>query len=245
METRPRKAGNRDPQVPLEEVPKATQAETGIAAIAANNPQAFVLAMNEKRFNPNDILDPFCKAVVETVITQSARNASTDVRVLFERVRERLPHVEFYQISNLLTEGSVASALPEMMDIVRDTAKRRGLMTLAAQVSHDIKQREQDTLTLISGFISEAEGLARELNPPKLADTSALLMNALDRYATGDDSTLRIRTGFEKLDNLTPTRFGDFMVIGGETKSGKTMLALNIIANIIQHEHNQPDSKLD
>jgi KaiC/GvpD/RAD55 family RecA-like ATPase len=60
-----------------------------------------------------------------------------------------------------------------------------------------------------------------------------MLLAAIARYQTGDDSTQRIKTGYEKLDNLTPIRYGDFLVIGGETKSGKTMLALNIVANLL------------
>jgi F0F1-type ATP synthase alpha subunit len=55
----------------------------------------------------------------------------------------------------------------------------------------------------------------------------------MERYQTGDDATQRIKTGYDKIDNLTPIRLGDFLVIGGPTKSGKTMLALNIIANLI------------
>jgi len=58
-------------------------------------------------------------------------------------------------------------------------------------------------------------------------------MDAIKRYETGDDQTQRLRTGFEKIDNLSPIRYGDFLVIGGETKSGKTMLAINVIANIL------------
>jgi KaiC/GvpD/RAD55 family RecA-like ATPase len=62
-------------------------------------------------------------------------------------------------------------------------------------------------------------------------------MAAITRYQEGDDHTQRIRTGYDKLDNLTPIRKGDFLVIGGPEKSGKTMLALNIVANILNEAH--------
>jgi len=79
----------------------------------------------------------------------------------------------------------------------------------------------------------QVDAIQTKLAPPKRMDTQSLLLEAVTRYETGDDQTQRIRTGYEKLDNLTPLRYGDFLVVGGETKSGKTMLALNIIANLI------------
>jgi F0F1-type ATP synthase alpha subunit len=77
------------------------------------------------------------------------------------------------------------------------------------------------------------EKVRGELSPPAVLDTKALIMDAITRYQEGDDITQRIRTGYDKLDNLTPIRYGDFLVIGGPEKSGKTMLAINIIANIL------------
>ena len=47
---------------------------------------------------------------------------------------------------------------------------------------------------------------------------------------------MRISTGFKKLDDMCPIRYGDYVVIGGETKSGKTMLALNIISNLLNKQ---------
>jgi F0F1-type ATP synthase alpha subunit len=89
------------------------------------------------------------------------------------------------------------------------------------------------TPELLSDVVMKVEGLSRELAPPKVMDTKALLLNALTRYETGDDESMRIKTGYSAIDNICPIRYGDFVVIGGETKSGKTMLALNIIANLI------------
>jgi replicative DNA helicase len=97
----------------------------------------------------------------------------------------------------------------------------------------DIGDTQISTAQLLSDISMQADSLSHELAPPSPMDTKKLLMEAITRYETGDDQTERIRTGYNKLDNLTPIRYGDFLVIGGETKSGKTMLALNIICNII------------
>ena len=93
---------------------------------------------------------------------------------------------------------------------------------------------ETKTHDLVNQVQMQVDAIQNELNPPAVMDTKTMLMDAIKRYEIGDDFTQRIKTGFEKLDNLTPIRLGDFVVIGGETKSGKTMLALNIIANLLK-----------
>lgn len=232
MENKTRKVGKQRVEVPEVEVPKAIETEQGIACIAANYPNEFVAQMNEVRFNTNDIFDPLARAIIETVINQTAKNLSCEIRVLFEKTRERLPETQFHQISDLTTSGGVLSALKEMLEIVRNTAKRRALLVLSYQLQHDIRESANETSKLLSSTVMEVEALARELSPPKSMDTKTLIYDALKRYEHGD-AGVRISTGYKKLDNLTPIRLGDFLVIGGETKSGKTMLALNIIANIL------------
>jgi F0F1-type ATP synthase beta subunit len=92
---------------------------------------------------------------------------------------------------------------------------------------------EQPTSDLIAGLSMKVDALMRETVPPKAMDTKSLLIDAAKRYQEGDDSSMRISTGFKKIDDICPIRYGDYVVIGGETKSGKTMLALNIISNLL------------
>jgi replicative DNA helicase len=229
------KAGSLPLELPP--VPKATEAERGIASIALNHADAFLNQLTEARFDPRDILDPLSKAVVDVIIEQVSRNASTDIRVVFEKVRELYSGIEFHQLSELWTLMPVASALPEFLELVKNAAKRRALLGICHQALVDIGTADKKTPELVSELSMQMDGLSREINPPKAMDTKALIMEAITRYQTGDDQSMRIRTGYEKIDNLTPIRLGDFVVIGGETKSGKTMLALNIIANLLS-EHN-------
>lgn len=242
MEPKTRKAG-KPLDVDFTKVPTALEAERGIASIAVNHPDAFVTQSAEKRFNVADILDPMSRFMAETVLTQASKSSSCDIRIVYEKVRERLPHAEFHQLSEIYTLLPIIGVLPDLMEVVRGTAKRRSLLALLAQANMDISNAEISTAKLISDLAMQTDSLSHELNPPRPMDTKNLLMEAIQRYETGDDQTQRIRTGYAKLDNLTPTRYGDFMVIGGETKSGKTMLALNIIANIICNSSTLPHTR--
>lgn len=223
-------AGNPDP----ERVPVALEAEKGMASVAVNNPDAFLKYVAEKQFKLTDIFNPMCRITCETVMTQAAKGSPSDIRIIFERVREKLPDITFAEISQIYQHSPVVHALPDFLEIVRSTAKRRGLMQVLAQAQIDIGNSEIGTAKLLTDVGMQVDSLAHELCPPSPADTKNLLLDAIKRYETGEDSTSRISTGFPKLDNLSPIRYGDYVIIGGETKSGKTMLALNIIAHLLQ-----------
>ena len=109
-------------------------------------------------------------------------------------------------------------------------------MMLAYQAVQDAQTNEQPTSDLIAGLSMKVDALMRETVPPKAMDTKSLLIDAAKRYQEGDDSSMRIATGFKKIDDICPIRYGDYVVIGGETKSGKTMLALNIISNLLTRQ---------
>ena len=127
----------------------------------------------------------------------------------------------------------VASALQELMAIVKSAAKRRAVRALLEEGQRHLSAPDVSTAELVNTLHLGLEKVRGELNPPAVLDTKALIMDAINRYQQGDDQTQRIRTGYERLDNITPIRYGDFLVIGGPEKSGKTMLALNIVANIL------------
>jgi replicative DNA helicase len=214
-------------------VPTALEAERGIASIALNHPEVFLHHISEKNFKVSDIFDPLSHRVCEIILQQQSRNASSEIRVIFEKCRETLPATEFHQLSDLYTLMPIAGAIGDLVDIVKNTAKRRTLQHVAYETLLSIGDSTRQTPELLSDVVMKVEGLSRELAPPKVMDTKALLINALNRYESGDDESMRIKTGYSAIDNICPIRYGDFVVIGGETKSGKTMLALNIIANLI------------
>jgi replicative DNA helicase len=214
-------------------LPQATEAERGIASIALNNPRTVLNVIAERGFQPADIFDPTSRAAVEVVLDLNAKGITPDARVIFERMRERIPEISFATLTDLYTVMPIESALPELLAIVTATAKRRTLMVVLHEAMGAIHKTDLPTVELVQDVAMKVDAIQTKLAPPRRMDTQSLLLEAVQRYETGDDETQRIRTGYEKLDNLTPIRYGDFVVVGGETKSGKTMFALNIIANLI------------
>jgi len=210
-----------------------TESERGIASITLNHPELVLNTISDANFNTSYIADAMSRDVVEIVLDQVSRRAVCDVRVIFERLRERNEHVQFHELSDLYTLMPVASALRELMDIVKAASKRRAIAKMLAEGQKQIEAHDVTTVDLVNSLSTDIERIRSEMTPPAKLDTKALIMDAITRYQEGDDQTQRIRTGYDKLDNLTPIRYGDFLVIGGPEKSGKTMLALNIVANIL------------
>ena len=214
-------------------IPTPIESERGIASITLNHPELVLNSISDAGFNPTFIYDPLSRDVVEVVLDQVSRRAVCDVRIIFEKLRERNESVQFHELTELYTLMPIAGALKGLMDIVKNASKRRAVVAVLAEGMQFAESADVTTPELVNGLANGIERIRGEMTPPIRLDTQALIMDAITRYQEGDDQTQRIRTGYDKLDHLTPIRYGDFLVIGGPEKSGKTMLALNIVANIL------------
>lgn len=214
-------------------IPTPVEAERGIASITLNHPELVLNSISDAAFNPTFIYDRLSRDVVEIVLDQVSRRAVCDVRIIFEKLRERNENVQFHEVTELYTLMPIAGALKGLMEIVKNASKRRAVVAVLAEGMQFAESADVSTPELVNGLATGIERIRGEMTPPIRLDTQALIMDAITRYQEGDDQTQRIRTGYDKLDNLTPIRYGDFLVIGGPEKSGKTMLAINIVANIL------------
>ena len=214
-------------------IPTPVEAERGIASITLNHPELVLNSISDAAFNPTFIYDRLSRDIVEIVLDQVSRRAVCDVRIIFEKLRERNDSVQFHEVTELYTLMPIAGALKGLMEIVKNASKRRAVVAVLAEGMQFAESADVSTPELVNGLATGIERIRGEMTPPIRLDTQALIMDAITRYQEGDDQTQRIRTGYDKLDNLTPIRYGDFLVIGGPEKSGKTMLAINIVANIL------------
>ena len=214
-------------------IPTPVEAERGIASITLNHPELVLNSISDAAFNPTFIYDRLSRDVVEIVLDQVSRRAVCDVRIIFEKLRERNENVQFHEVTELYTLMPIAGALKGLMEIVKNASKRRAVVAVLAEGMQFAESADVSTPELVNGLATGIERIRGEMTPPIRLDTQALIMDAITRYQEGDDLTQRIKTGYDKLDNLTPIRYGDFLVIGGPEKSGKTMLAINIVANIL------------
>ena len=191
-------------------IPTPVEAERGIASITLNHPELVLNSISDAAFNPTFIYDRLSRDIVEIVLDQVSRRAVCDVRIIFEKLRERNDSVQFHEVTELYTLMPIAGALKGLMEIVKNASKRRAVVAVLAEGMQFAESADVSTPELVNGLATGIERIRGEMTPPIRLDTQALIMDAITRYQEGDDQTQRIRTGYDKLDNLTPIRYGDF-----------------------------------
>jgi len=214
------------------ELCKAEEAEKGLVSIMLNHPEDSLLKITDMAFNVADIFNMRLRVIAEVILQQVGQGKASDIRVIYEMVRQKTP-LEFHELSELYTVCPILGAITEFIELTRVAAKRRAMQMVLHNALTEVKT--EDLATFLPSLVAVTEGIQNEIEPPKVKSFRDQLMDASTRYETGDDNTMRVRTGYHELDNIIPMRYSDLIVIGGETKAGKTTLALNIVS-FIQNE---------
>jgi hypothetical protein len=84
-------------------IPTPVEAERGIASITLNHPELVLNSISDAGFNPTFLYDALSRDVVEVVLDQVSRRAVCDVRIIFEKLRERNDSVQFHEVTELYT----------------------------------------------------------------------------------------------------------------------------------------------
>ena len=226
-------------QETLSPLGKSTDAERALASIAMQHPLVFLTKTTELGFLPGMVLNPYCKAIIESCLNRAVKGTSCEILLVAEDLKTVAPELQFHELSEIALACPIPSALPEFVQIVRDAYIRRTLQQKLSEAMESVLGSSVKTVSILEAIGTLHEDLTRETVKVKARDTRTLLGEALTRYEVGEDKTSIVSTGFKSLDNITPIRYGDMLVIGGEPKAGKTMLALNIIANILIQDQNE------
>ncbi len=119
---------------------------------------------------------------------------------------------------------------PQHAEILEDKRVLRELAIVCTEYAARSYDEQDDAGNLLLAAQNAVAGILSAGRPqPKSFKT--LLMETLDSIERGDDATADVLSGLESLDRLVKMRRGNFIVIGGEAKSGKTALAGTILTN--------------
>lgn len=215
---------------------EANDAEKAIASICMNDPNAYIAASGELSVDSTMFLNQIHRRIVEVCVDRAMRSQPCELILVAGDLKAEFQHLKFHELSDIATFCNVASALPDFMLAVRRAHIRRKLHEKVVQAEVAAMSVDATNEQIISALQDAVDSLQR-VTPTKKQSITQQLMDATHRYENGEDKTTLIGTGFSCLDNVAPIRFKDFLVIGGVPKAGKTMLALNIIANIIKHQN--------
>jgi replicative DNA helicase len=165
---------------------------------------------------------------------------------------DRHQAIDFVLLNSLLTERKLVDQiggneyLLELMEsvpsaataehyarLVRQSAKRRGLIDAAGRMLYDA-YNEQDIDEQIERGEASLFALADQQRGPGAVPVASLLQETFDRLEHDDGRMITgIETGFFELDEMTSgMQPGDMVIIAARPSMGKTAIALNIAEHI-------------
>ena len=211
--------------------PTAAEAERAIAGLCVNQPEEAAQKLNAAYFRPSWVFDAIARDVITIVLDRVSRGAQCDFVSVLNAVRLSRPSFEPHELTDLSISGAIGSALESWVEIVETTYQRRHSLVLANQLLQDL-QGPDSTLTLLERAKQDFSGLLRTSAKQTLGWSDLLKRQAL-LWEQGRDESKVMRTGLRALDKEMQLEASDMLVIGGGTGSGKTMLGLNVLTNVM------------
>jgi replicative DNA helicase len=220
--------------VAAQELPDVSDTENALASLALQYPSEFAVDFTDAGMKPEFIHNVIARSLVLYSLGCSSHGEQCDITAASQFMREAKVDVQFHVLSSIWSQCPSYSVLGQLIRTTLKAAKARAIRKLARDSYYSAGDKDPDEiLAEIANTVSNMQVMSAGKKRKTLKTIS---LDALNRYQHGEDLTNRVQTGFENIDKVCPIEKGDYIVIGGPTKSGKSFLALNIICNIIQNE---------
>ncbi|MBW7570875.1 MAG: replicative DNA helicase [Succinivibrio sp.] len=143
-------------------------------------------------------------------------------------------------IASLQDITSPVAAIAEYAKIIRDTARRRRLITVCQHIEKICYLPEsrsvEDIYDEAQGLVyevSEARNAGQNSGPKQMTEVAIELIEQIKSDMNSNKQMHGVATGFRELDELTSgLRGGTLNIIAARPGVGKTSFAMNIVANI-------------
>lgn len=142
-------------------------------------------------------------------------------------------------VADLTSLTGPSAAIVEYAKIIRDTARRRNMISVSEHIEKLCYNPEGKT---VEEIYDEAQGLIFELaesrttvngGPSPMIDVALDLMKKIREDMDSGNKLHGVATGFDQLDQLTSGfRGGTFNIIAARPGVGKTSFAMNVVSNI-------------
>lgn len=240
---------NRNDLTSLREMPKNIEAEQHL--LGALLLDGSVLSKISEDVGPlprDDFFSERNRIIYETILHRAATSDDFDPTVICSdlEIAGLLDKVGGRQYVASLTDNvGPISAVAEYAKIIRDTSRRRQLISVAEHIeaiSYAPEGRKVDEL------YDEAQGLVFTLSeknahtdngPRTMTDVALALINKIKADMALGSKMRGVSTGFSGLDNLTSgLQGGSLNIIAARPGVGKTSFAMNIVENIAMNPDN-------
>lgn len=215
--------------------PHSDAAEAGVLGCVLLSPDESMEEVVKAGVTPEWFFDLRHRTAYEHFIALYEAGSAIDTITATNRILE---HNEMLDVGGLVyfatLPDSVPSAanLPHYLDILRAKLTGRQLLQLAIKLKSEIYKAD-DLKALTEQTYQRFDAIARSYvlkDKAKAKHISEILTKAIDRYdnmMAGQQTG--IQTGFIPIDCVGGLMPGEMILIAGETKIGKSTLALNFI----------------
>lgn len=213
--------------------PKDTEAERALLSAFLTDPRQVGNVCAERRVTTEDFFTPAHATIYGALYRMWADGEAIDFVTLGDSL-QKTGDLSSIGGRSYIVETSNYAPVPSMAgnyaEILREKTLLRRLWRVCSQFSTQALQNPPSAPDLLIAAQNALAGIcANTSGEPRTFQSR--LHEALDSIERGDDATPDISSGLAGLDKLLKMRNGNFIVIAGEAKSGKTALAGTILTN--------------
>lgn len=227
----------------LSTLPTAIEAEKAVVgALLVDAPYANNICL-EAGLEGQHFVNPIHAVIYDTITSQITSGKVVDAIWLHGELALTHQGIPLHLLTELATFVPSLIPLAGWVRHVQAAFVRRGVQIALGNGVRAL-QDGVSTMAVLEDVQSELQRLAKGVSIRESRTYKQLLQDGLHRYIEGDDANRIIKTGFAALDEMSAIGAKDMITIGGRAKSGKTIFALNIIANIANASLSQPKNRI-
>jgi replicative DNA helicase len=214
-----------------ETVPHSVDAEKALLASAMQHHETAVEIFG--KVHPEDLFVPAHKTIYERMIKDWKNGVTFDLIAFTERLSDDKVLLEIggaQEITAIYNFVPTHLNFKQYLEIVLEKAMGRKIIKLSLDTAEKIAKDPETVKSTLLELQAESRLIKPyEDKPPRSLKDD--IDDKIERMSNGQSDKDIIMTGLAKLDHLSPLKKGDFPVITGPTKSGKSIFALSILVN--------------
>ena len=211
----------------------AAEAEKALAGAAIMMPERAVELLDSVGFDQSAMILEVPRHIVGFVRAGVGRREAVDFVGIATSVSAMFPGFRPGELTALCEHVGDGSRVPSWCAAVRAAALRREAIAFTSD-QLDLLRGTGDILEVFETTKGWLQAKQRALAPTRSAMLRDLIAERLEAYSEPEDQSRIIRTGIASLDDRMTIEASDVLVIGGATGSGKSMLGLNLVLNILR-----------
>lgn len=222
----------------IKEIPYSDEGEKGVLSSMMQDHDTCNQIITEVK--AEDFFIPAHQIIFKEIVKEWKAGKPTDLILLTQKLTDKNLLLQVGGaggVTSIYTTAPSPANYLYYIEIVKEKALARKLLDLCNKGVKDITSKPdevKDILGLLQSDIFPLRPWQREQERTLKDD----ILEKLERMETGRPQHDVVRTGLAKLDHLSPVRKGDFPILSGVTKAGKSILALSILENIcVNHDH--------